>query len=61
VAAPPALEEALINSCPPSDPPIFRLTSAKILTILAVSLRFLPVSGEKSIGSSGEQNQSVFP
>jgi hypothetical protein len=49
-------KETLINSCPPYEPPIFRLTSAKILKILPVFLRFLPVSDEKSIVSSGERN-----
>jgi hypothetical protein len=55
------LEKTLIHSCPPYEPPIFRLTSAKILAILPVSLRFLPVSDEKSIVSSGERNESAFP
>jgi hypothetical protein len=49
-------KETLINSCSPYEPPIFRLTSAKSLVIPPVSLRFSPVSDEKSIGSSGKRN-----
>jgi hypothetical protein len=48
--------ETLIDSCPPDEPPIFRLKYAKILKILPVFLRFLPISDEKSIGPSGERN-----
>jgi hypothetical protein len=80
------LKETLINSCPPYEPPIFRLTSATLrirlrllafgsqlllkilprmdvtrLRLAAVFLRFLPVSGEKSIVSSGKRNESEFP
>jgi hypothetical protein len=55
-APPRGMVSTLINSCPPYEPPIFRLTSAKSLKIPPVFLRFSPVSCEKSIGSSGERN-----